>query len=178
MIQLESKKKFLQWTLENLTFDERETYWLIGYLLSHDKVLEKVRFVEHAETTPRGICFADTSFEKLPFEMYKYTLSFDHAEQIFHELRVHWKYDLFIEFFFEDQWKNELYLSVLEDNPHYSWNTYDLGGLDPLTMDYLSLLEEKFEMKELRLKIDQALENKDMREFERLSLLLPNSSQI
>lgn len=172
MINLETKKQFLQWVIENVPFREREAYWLIDYLITHENILEKVRIVEHAETTPRGIRFADNTFDLEAFEMYKYTIDFDNAEQIFHEIRMNWQYDLFVEFLFKDQWKNELYLAVLEDNPHYSWNVYDLDYSSDDMDEFLNSLEKEFYEKQIRLKLDAALEKEDIKMFEKLSSYL------
>lgn len=170
MSTLEDKKRFITWVSQNIRFEEREAYWLLGYLLSNDHVMRKVRIVEHVETTPRGIRFAEAGESGYSaYEMFKHTQSFEYAEQIFHEMRFNNQFDLYLEFIFEDSWKNQLYLAVLEDNPYYSWNTDNLAPLNESTESYLDQLEKNFEMKEIKEKIDQALEEGDVATFNELS---------
>ncbi|MGX6961144.1 YpiB family protein [Vagococcus xieshaowenii] len=166
MIPTDDKKLFLTWVLQNIRFKDREAYWLLNYIVTHDNVLKKVRIVEHVEKTPRGIKFSDLKQKEPAFQMFKHQLVFEHGEQIFHEIRSNLLFDLFLEFNFEEGWKNEALLSVLEDNPYAPWNEQVAKG-ERHTV--LNELEATFNEQVLREAIDLALEQGDIARFESLS---------
>lgn len=121
-VSLETKKKFLGWFLDRYQLKRRESMWILNYLLNHDIVLNKVHFVEGADKTNRGIVMSTIGTSEEAFLFYKNGSEFDNPEQAFHEVRLNWHSELFIELVFQDAWKSEEYLSVLEDNPFYTWN--------------------------------------------------------
>ena len=121
-VQLKDKKQFLKWFLQRYQLKRRESMWILNYLLNHDIVLNKTKFVENADKTPRGIQMSTVGTAKEPFRFYKDGQDFDHPEQAFHEVRLNWHTDLYVELFFQESLLSPEYAAVLEDNPHAKWN--------------------------------------------------------
>lgn len=116
------KKYFLKWFTRNFELKRRESLWILDYLYNHDIMLEKTHFVEKAEKTPRGIYMTVKGNQKPAFRLYKNGHTFKDAMQAFHEVRLNWSSELFIEIDFEEAWQYPEYLTVLIDNPYAKWN--------------------------------------------------------
>lgn len=185
-IQLKEKKRFIKWFLAHHQMKRRESMWILNYLLNHDIVLNKARFVEEVEETPRGIRMAAVGTNAPAFQFYKEGHEFDDPEQAFHEVRLNWHTDLYVELVFEGAWASSEYLSILEDNPFAPWNdaiTEELSEEVDEAIERFQLMERK---QELIKEIDAALEDAE-REFfltltqelkeieERLENTLPHS---
>lgn len=118
----DQKKQFLKWLTSNYELKRRESLWILDYLYNHDIMLEKTHFVEQVEQTPRGIYMSVKGTETPAFRFYKKGHEFKDAMQAFHEIRLNWSSQLFVQIDFEDAWSSPEYLRVLEDNPHARWN--------------------------------------------------------
>ena len=70
-VSVNEKKEFIRWFLNNYQLKRRECVWILNYLLSHDQLMEKVHFVEHAEYCPRGIVMSTQCVDDVPFRFYK-----------------------------------------------------------------------------------------------------------
>ncbi len=143
----------------------RESMWILNYLLNHDIVLNKAKFVEHAEKTPRGIKMAAVGSEQEAFKFYKDGHSFDNPEQAFHEVRLNWHTDLYIELLFSDSWMSAEYLAVLEDNPFASWNDTISDEMNVEVNDAIDYFQLSEKRNELIREIDRALENDEKEAF-------------
>lgn len=118
----DEKKRFLKWFIKNYKLKRRESLWILDYLYNHDIMLEKAHFVEEVEYTPRGIYMTVKGNQKPSFRFYKNGHTFKDAMQAFHEIRLNWSSELYIEIDFEEAWQTPEYLMVLEDNPNARWN--------------------------------------------------------
>lgn len=168
-ISLEAKKIFLGWFLDRHQLKRRESMWILNYLLNHDIVLNKVHFIEAAEKTPRGMMMSTMGTNTEPFLFYKNGTLFSDPEQAFHEVRLNWQEDMYIELVFSEPWKSAEYLTVLEDNPYYKWNeTVSIKLIEEveLALETLSLTERKQSMLH---QIDLSLEEEDRERFIELS---------
>ena len=168
-ITLKEKKEFLAWFLDHYQLKRRESMWILNYLLNHEVVLNKVRFVEDAEKTPRGILMSTIGNDQPAFQFYKEGQLFDNPEQAFHEVRLNWNNDLYLELFFENSLLSEEYILVLEDNPYYKWN-------DTIPEETLKEAEEGLnafllnqKKANLLIQIDQSLEKDNRASFILLS---------
>ncbi|MCA9766029.1 MAG: YpiB family protein [Carnobacterium sp.] len=168
-VSLESKKEFLGWFLDSYQLKRRESMWILNYLLNHDIVLGKVHFVENVETTPRGMMMSTIETDSKPFLFYKEGIIFEDPEQAFHEIRLNWHEDIYMELIFNDPWKAYQYLGVLEDNPYHRWNdSLDVNIRTQVEQALASLtLTNQIEM--MMNQIDAALENDDKEGFIQLS---------
>lgn len=157
-VQLKEKKQFLKWFLQRYQMKRRESMWILNYLLNHDIVLNKAKFVESVEKTPRGIRMSAVGTDTEAFKFYKDGHAFDNPEQAFHEVRLNWHTDLYIELIFSDAWMSSEFVSVLEDNPFASWNdsiSQELSQEVNMAIDQFQLQERK---NEVTREIDEALE--------------------
>ena len=167
VISTQEKKYFLTWVLQNVRFNDREAYWLLNYIVTHEAILKKIKIVEQVEKTPRGIKFSDVRQTAPAFQMFKHHLILEHGEQIFHEMRSNMMFDLYLEFNLENSWQNPELIRVLEDNPYASWNTHALElEKNP---EVLNELEARFNEQALRNAIDEALEEGNSQLFTELS---------
>lgn len=177
------KKQFLRWFTKNYTLKRRESLWILDYLFNHDIMLEKTHFVEQANKAPRGIYMSVRDNHQPAFRFYKNGHTFKDAMQAFHEIRLNWSSQLYIEMDFENAWQCPEYLAVLEDNPYARWNdniptelveqmddalTYETlmnarkNLLDEIDDSLIEGQEEKFTdlteaLKEIERKIDQTI---------------------
>lgn len=85
-------------------------------------MLRKTHFVENVEQTPRGIYISASGEKGEDFYFYKNGHVYEDPIQAFHEVRLNWSSDLYIEIAFERTWESPQYLAVLEDNPYARWN--------------------------------------------------------
>lgn len=168
-VSLEAKKAFLGWFLDRYQLKRRESMWILNYLLNHDIVLNKVHFVEAADKTNRGIVMSTIGTDEEAFLFYKSGSEFDNPEQAFHEVRLNWHSDLFIELVFQDAWKSVEYLSVLEDNPFYSWNDAIPERTKKEADKALEAFLMNIQKQRILSQIDEALENDDREAFLALS---------
>ncbi|WP_034550011.1 ReoY family proteolytic degradation factor [Carnobacterium funditum] len=168
-VSLEAKKEFLGWFLDRHQLKRRESMWILNYLLNHDIVLGKVHFVEHVETTPRGMMMSTIETDSKPFLFYKEGVLFEDPEQAFHEVRLNWHENIYLELIFEESWKAHQYLGVLEDNPFHKWNDYIDTELNKEVEKALATLSLNKKIQLMMDRIDTALENDDRESFIRLS---------
>ena len=165
MINLEDKRAFITWLVETITLKEKEAYWILNYLLNHDALLNRVVFVEQADKTPRGLVIADTKASQDGLVLFKETHPFTDAQQIFHEIRMNYKDTLYIEICFENREFNQLYQTVIEDNPF-------LSAFDLISTEMFHRIEEDFKQKQsekeveyLLTKINDAIDSNNQQEF-------------
>lgn len=168
-IDVKDKKFFLNWLVNHISFKQREILWILNYLANHEAILTNVHFVEQADKTQRGLQIRDSSFAGNSLVLFLKGKTFSDSEQIFHEIRLNWKDALYFECLFDNAWQNNLYLSVLEDNPYAPWNEH----VDPEVKEeidaYFKQLEVKGQVELLYHQIDQALEDGDHEAFLELS---------
>lgn len=164
-VSLEEKKSFIGWFLDRHQLKRRESMWILNYLLNHDVVLSKVHFVEHAESTPRGMMMSTIGMDNEPFLFFKEGKVFSDPEQAFHEVRLNWHEDMYLELIFREPWKTEQYLAVLEDNPYHKWNDNipnEMKEEVDFAIKQLSLSEKKQFLLKL---IDETLETGNRKDF-------------
>lgn len=168
-IETADKRLFLDWFAKNVAFSKREVIWILNYLTNHEAILENVRFVESAEKTPRGIRIMDRSSEGEAITLLLNGRRFTDTDQIFHEIRLHWKEPLYIECLFPDAQRNLYYLPVLEDNPYRPWNENVSDTIIEELTEFFAEEEKKAQLALLYSQIDTALENGDKAQFLELS---------
>lgn len=121
-IPVKDKKKFLGWFLQSYSLKSRESVWILNYLLTHEKTLLHVHFVEEAHTSPRGMVVSTQGEGRVGFEFYKEGHLFLDPEQAFHDIRLNREQELYLELLFPHARQSEEYSAVLEDNPYHRWN--------------------------------------------------------
>ena len=53
-VNVQEKKKFLNWLVSTVSFSRREVSWVLNYLANHEAILTNVHFVEGAAAAKRG----------------------------------------------------------------------------------------------------------------------------
>lgn len=165
----QEKKIFLKWLTNNYQFEVREALWILDFLYNHQTILKKSHFVEKVEQTPRGIYISVSDLDKVDFVLYKNGHSYNNPMKAFHEVRLNWSSDLYLEIDFENAWQSKEYLAVLEDNPYAPWNE---AITDELIIEMKNALKvESYIQAKKRLvrKIDEALAVEDQENFIELS---------
>lgn len=162
---LEEKKKFITWFIQNYQLKRRESLWILNYLLNHEVLLKNIHFVENIETTNRGIGLASLESPKEAFVYYKDGKHFDDPEQAFHDLRLNWKEDFYLELFFHQSYQSLSAFGVLEDNPFEKEKVSFDPKLEELVDESLSKLALEERKRYLLKLIDTALIDKDEDKF-------------
>lgn len=168
-IDVRDKKRFLNWLVKYISFNQREAIWIINYLANHEAILTNVKFVEGAAYSPRGLSFHSSDLQGEAVFLTIQQQTFTDADQIFHEIRMNWKKELYVECLFPNSWQNSLYLAVLEDNPYYKWNENLDQESTVEVEDYFAEMELKAQIDLLYQQIDVALEKGDKEAFLELS---------
>lgn len=168
-ISVNEKKEFIRWFLNHYQLKRRECVWILNYLMSHDQLMEKVHFVEHAEFCPRGIIMSTQCVDDVPFRFYKDSILTTDAEKSFHDIRLNRDQEIYIQLNFKAVHKSHQYALVLENNP-YMPEHLEISDKDrELAEQFLQTSINNFQLEQIREKIDKALDRKDKEEFIMLS---------
>jgi uncharacterized protein YpiB (UPF0302 family) len=166
-VTVEQKKEFLRWFLGNYQLRRRESVWILNFLLSNDKLMHKVHFVEKADVTPRGIIVSTRCAEvDVPFRYYKDNLMNTDAEKCFHDIRLNRDDDIYIEFNFKDKYNFKEYCEVLEDNP---FDESDTSEFEEQATHFLDYCLYEFKVEQLKKRIDEAIDDGDEELFMKLT---------
>lgn len=151
---LEAKKRFIAWFIANHALKRREALWILNYLLNHELLLKQVHFVEHVETTPKGMWFSTQREASDSFYFYKNGIKFDNPEQAFHDIRLNWKEPCYIEMEFEEAYLALVRFGVLEKN-HFCKE--GVKEESQVLLNELASIQKQVYQEELKKEIDQAL---------------------
>jgi len=136
-----AKKDFIRLVLKEGHF-KREVNWIFNYILSNDKLIENVVFVnESIQETDRGIYAADLRAETESFRYYKNTISTADAEKAFHDIRLNREEKLYVQLKLTSIMQAKFY-EVLEDNPHHKVSTREKRKME-LTVNDLERQNQK-----------------------------------
>ncbi|WP_091270876.1 ReoY family proteolytic degradation factor [Alteribacillus persepolensis] len=163
------KRDFLKWFLKTQRIKQREHAWILHYLLSDGKLLEKVHFVEKAEYCPKAVIFSSETLNSMPFSYHKNQFVTMDTERSFHDIRLHPDEDLYVQLAFEGDEFLTYYAEVLEDNPYVPGKDQEKLLLEIAAEHILNQAVWDFEHESLRKKIDDALIHKRKKEFYRLT---------
>mgnify|MGYP002732763517 FL=1 len=171
-IPIIEKKTFIRWFLKNHQLKRRECVWILNYLLSNDRLLENVHFVEEAHYCPRAMVMSSVEHNGVPFRFYKGNVMTSDAEKSFHDLRLNPDEGIFIQINFPNIPPHLHYLAVLEENP-YMPKTLHISEKDRIIAEQLlknSMMA--FQEEKILREIDEALDAGDKERFFELSNLL------
>lgn len=168
-VSVNEKKDFIRWFLNHYQLKRRECVWILNYLMSHDQLMEKVHFVEHAQYCPKGLIMSTHCVDEVPFRFYKENVMTTDAEKSFHDIRLNREEDIFIQLNFHASNKAHQYAAVLEENP-YLPNKMQISEKDRMAAErFLSDSIQKFQKESLMQRIDEALDNQDKEAFKQLT---------
>ncbi|MCE7792161.1 ReoY family proteolytic degradation factor [Salipaludibacillus sp. CUR1] len=159
------KRDFLKWFLETYQLKRRECAWLLNFLMSDDILMERVHFVEQAESCPKALMISANDVDQVPFAFHKNQHVTMDAEKSFHDIRLNRNEDIYIQLNFKDKQTVPQYMAVLEENPYLPVNKEE-ENLNSLLAEMV--LEESLRVsrvKNLEKEIDQALVSGDETTF-------------
>ena len=90
---------------------------------------------------------------------------FDNPEVAFHDMRLHWKEDCYIELDFPNAYKSMVSFAVLENNPYFVSEVED----EEVVQDELATIQKEAMIAQLKLDINEALEAMDSERFMELT---------
>lgn len=164
---LEEKKNFISWFIQNYQLKRRESLWILNYLLNHEILLKNIHLIEGVQTTNRGMGFSVVGNPNVAFVYYKDGMTFDDPEKAFHDLRLNWKEDFYLELYFDQSYQVLSFFGVLEDNPFLDANgPYD-SELELLVEKSLEKLAIRDRIHYLKQQIDISLSKYDEESFRR-----------
>ena len=167
MVSVREKKEFVRWFLNNYQLKRRECVWILNYLLSHDALMEKVHFVEHAEYCPRGMMMSTHCVDDVPFRFYKQNVITTDAEKSFHDIRLNRDEDIFIQLNFRGAFHSPQYVAVLEENPYMPRRVNKQDEQLVETIVHQSI--QHFQRQKIMRLIDEALDQQDEQKFRELT---------
>lgn len=168
-VSVNEKKDFIRWFLNHYQLKRRECVWILNYLMSHDKLMEKVHFVEQAQYCPRGIVMSTHCVDEVPFRFYKANVMTTDAEKSFHDIRLNREEDIYIQLNFHASFKAPQFAAVLEENPYMPKNLQITDKDRQIAEQFLTSSIEKFQREKLIRQIDEALDCQDEEAFIRLT---------
>lgn len=177
IISLEDKKAFINWILENKKMKRRDCTWMLDHLLTHDKALERVRFMEEAHYAPRSIVLSTTEVENIPFRFYSGNLMTADADKANQELRMYPEKEMCIQINFSGSQTCVEYMAVLEENEYIpdSLRKESVKVLEDVSEDterLVSAITASTHRVSLMNEIDKALDSGDKELFMQLSRML------
>lgn len=167
MVSVWEKKEFVRWFLNNYQLKRRECVWILNYLLSHDTLMEKVHFVEHAEYCPRGMMMSTHCVDDVPFRFYKQNVITTDAEKSFHDIRLNRDEDIYIQLNFRGAFHSPQYVAVLEENPYMPKKANKQDEQLVETIVHQSI--QHFQRQKIMRLIDEALDQQDEQKFRELT---------
>lgn len=164
-ITINQKKEFIKWFLNSYTLTKKEAAWLITYLASNDKLLEKVHFVDDIHGLPKAILISTECVTMTPFKFYKNNRVTPDVETAFLNIRSNPEEDIYIGLYFKDRDTSPEYAAVLEVNPMERQNLVKDNLLELLAELVLDQAIRDFNKKKLYEAIDAALMKGDKENF-------------
>lgn len=168
-VSVNEKKEFIRWFLNHYQLKRRECVWILNYLMSHDQLMERVHFVEHAGYCPRGLVMSTHCVDEVPFRFYKENVMTTDAEKSFHDIRLNRDEEIYIQLNFHASNLAHQYAAVLEDNPYMPKNLQVSDKDKVLAERFLKESIETFQREKLLQLIDEALDKNDKEAFQILT---------
>lgn len=162
-VSVKEKRAFLKWLLNNYTLKQREAVWILNYVASEDKLMDRIHFVENAKFANHGVIMSTTCDKETPFAFCEENIMSTDAEKSFHKIRSirhHTDDKIYIQINFKNKLQTHQYLAVLEENPYFK---NDIPSIE-IMQDANKFIEE-MEKNNVKHLIDLALDAKDQERF-------------
>lgn len=163
------KRNFLEWFLQSYELQKRESAWLLTYLMSDEKLLERVRFVDDTVSPNRSIFMSTKCVQEISFRFSKGTLVTTDVERAFHDIRLNPEEDIYLKLSFERSESCPEYAAVREVDPMEKYNITSNSWYSLLAEMVLDEAIETFQKEKLYQQINQSLEDQNKEEFLLLS---------
>lgn len=164
------KKAFLKWLLERRELKNRETVWLLNYMVSNEKLLGLIHFVDNVTGCTRAMTISEKKGSVENFEYVKATVCTSDPEKAFHDLRLNQDEAVYVKVDLPSARYYPEYFSVLEESPNMEESVHEKYGR---AAEYAAGAAEKaYAEKKLYREINEALDKGDAARFYRLTELL------
>ncbi|WP_062104810.1 ReoY family proteolytic degradation factor [Bacillus niameyensis] len=167
-VSVNEKKEFIRWFLNRYQLKRRESVWILNYLMSHDKLLERVHFVEDAQFCPRGLIMSTHCTRDVPFRFYKENIMTTDAEKSFHDIRLNRDEEIYIQINFRSSHLSHQYAAVLEDNPYVKHKLLLTEKDKSYAEQFLEYSLKNYQEEKVLNAIDEALDHQDENRFNEL----------
>ena len=169
-ITISAKKDFIRWFLSNFQLKKNEGTWLFNYLLSDDRLLEKVHFTDDLRNREKTMIISTVCSHATPFQFQKKSRVYYDVEHAFHDLKENPNEDIYISLFFKDRLSCPQYLIVLEGMRNMEGHRVSQGTVAGLIAEIvIEKAVRRNRMQQLINEIDQALVCRDKEQFYRLT---------
>jgi uncharacterized protein YpiB (UPF0302 family) len=163
------KRNFLEWFLQSYELQKRESAWLLTYLMSDEKLLERVSFVDDIVSTNRSIFMSTKCVQEISFRFSKGTLVTTDVERAFHDIRLNPEEEIYLNLSFQRSESCPEYAAVREVDPMEKYNITSNSWYSLLAEMVLDEAIEKFQKEKLYQQINQSLEEQNKEAFLLLS---------
>ncbi|RXT13928.1 YpiB family protein [Ammoniphilus sp. CFH 90114] len=116
-VTVSAKKEFIRWFLSKFQLKKKEGSWLFNYMLSDERLLERVHFTDDLRNRDKTMIISTVCSQATPFQFQKSTKIYYDVERAFHDIRLNPEEDVFISLYFKDRLLCPQYLAVLEGRP-------------------------------------------------------------
>src|SRR5690625_1947747 len=113
-ISVKYKKRFLRWFLNTQLTEEDDVTWFLEDLLVDDQALNRIRFVERIEASPKGIIISTLPGDQ-PFIFFKGSIQSDNVYTAYHELQLYDDELFYVQIKFPKLERNRLYQLLLRE---------------------------------------------------------------
>jgi len=117
VVTASAKKEFIRWFLSHYQLKKKEGTWLFNYILSDERLLERIHFTEDLRNRDKTMIVSAICSGATPFQFQKLTKVYYDVEKAFHDIRLNPHEDLYVTVYFRDRLTCSRYLTVLEGRP-------------------------------------------------------------
>jgi uncharacterized protein YpiB (UPF0302 family) len=163
------KRSFVEWFLKHYELKKRECAWLLTYLMSDYRLLNKLRFVDEMPAKKRTLLMSSKCSKHIPFQFMKGKFSSTDVETAFHDILLNDQEEISVLLHFSQSEQCPQYAAVREVGS-VEKDKLKTNSLYSLIAEmFLDEVVEKFEKERLYKLIDQSLARQDKQMFLRLS---------
>lgn len=177
-ISTHEKRDFIKWFLWHYQLKQFEATWILTYLMKHDHLLAQIHFVNEAKYCPRAVILSSDCSDQVPFLFYKGKIITDNPDKLFHDIRLHPDEQLYVQLNFKRSNQHPLYAGILENNPFSPVQRQRIKKDLETSRELFEHLQYDYRVKQLEIKIDEALDQKDKETFLRLTRELKKLQKI
>lgn len=160
-----AKRQFIHWFLKSYELQKKESAWLLSYLASDERLLERVHFIDNFENLPKVILIATKCVQFTAFKFYKHRRVTREVEKAFYDIRANPHEDIYIGLFFKNRESCLEYAAVLEGNPMDKQKVVQDSLLSLMAEIVLEQSLQAYRKKVLYEQIDEALAVGDEAQF-------------
>jgi uncharacterized protein YpiB (UPF0302 family) len=165
VVTVSTKKEFIRWFLSKFYLKKKEGTWLFNYMLSDERLLEKIHFTENLKNKEKTIIISTLCSGATPFQFQKAAKIYYDVERAFHDIRLNPHEDVHVAVYFKDRMSYSQYLAVLEGNPMEEQRVLQEGTMSLIAEIVMDNAIRKHRLKNLLQEIDAALESRNKQKF-------------